>query len=45
MIKGQKLYDPIGKVWSTGYWIPLYSGKHIFQYLPVWPCIKKGETE
>lgn len=45
MIKGRKLYDPIGNVWSTGYWIPVYCGNLVINYLPVWPGIEKGETK
>lgn len=42
MIEGRKIYDPIGKVWSTGYWLPVYSGKNVIGYVPVWPDIQKG---
>ena len=24
MIKGRKVYDPITKEWSTGWWVPVY---------------------
>lgn len=36
MIKGKKVYDCITKTWSTGYWMPIYQGNTIVQYVPVW---------
>lgn len=36
MIKGHKIYDVITNTWSTGYWIPLYNGNVVIQYVPVW---------
>ena len=36
MIKGRKVYDPVTNTWSTGYWIPVWNGNRIVQYLPVW---------
>lgn len=36
MIQGNKVYDVITNTWSTGYWIPLYCGNIIVQYVPVW---------
>lgn len=36
MIQGNKVYDVITNTWSTGYWIPLYRGNTIVQYVPVW---------
>lgn len=32
MIKGRKVYDPLTKTWSTGYWIMDDKGN----YYPVW---------
>lgn len=36
MRKGKRVYDPIMNTWSTGWWIPVYSGKYIVEWLPVW---------
>lgn len=36
MIKGKRVYDPVTNSWSTGYWIPMYQGNKIIQWLPVW---------
>lgn len=36
MLKGHKVYDVITNTWSTEYWIPLYCGNIIVQYVPVW---------
>lgn len=37
MIQGRKVYDPIGNVWSTGYWVPVLDHLgHVVDYLPVW---------
>lgn len=36
MIKGRKIYDPLTDIWSTGYWIPVYHGNCIIQWVPVW---------
>lgn len=36
MIKGRRVYDPVTNTWSTGYWIPVWNGNHIVQYVPVW---------
>lgn len=36
MIKGKRVYDPVTNSWSTGYWIPIYRGNKIIQWLPVW---------
>lgn len=36
MIKGHKVYDVITNTWSAGYWIPLYNGNVVIQYVPVW---------
>lgn len=36
MIKGKRVYDPVTNTYSTGYWIPMYQGNKIIQWLPVW---------
>lgn len=37
MIKGRKVYDPISREWSTGWWVPVYGfNGHIVNYVPVW---------
>lgn len=37
MIKGRKVYDPLTKEWSTGYWIPIYGWNGcLIKYVPVW---------
>lgn len=36
MVKGKKVYDPITNKWSTGWWIPIYKGRHIINWLPIW---------
>lgn len=36
MLQGHKVYDVMTNKWSTGYWIPLYSGNVLIQYVPVW---------
>lgn len=36
MIKGRKIYDPLTDIWSTSYWIPVYHGNRIIQWVPVW---------
>lgn len=37
MIKGRKVYDPISREWSTGWWVPVYGfNEHIVNYVPVW---------
>lgn len=34
---GKKIYDPLSKVWSTGYWIPIYDRfGRVVQYVPIW---------
>lgn len=32
MIKGRKVYDPLTRTWSTGYWVTDEKGN----YYPVW---------
>lgn len=32
MIKGRKVYDPLTRTWSTGYWVIDEKGN----YYPVW---------
>lgn len=41
MIQGNKVYDVITNTWSTGYWIPLYSGNILIQYVPVWSDLEE----
>lgn len=36
MVKGKRVYDPVTNTWSTGYWIPIYQGNMVVQWLPVW---------
>lgn len=40
MIKGRRVYDILTDTWSTGYWIPVYSGTMGNTvgktYIPVW---------
>ena len=45
MIKGRKVYDPIDDEWSTGWWIPVYQGNIIVDYLPVWEEAKEKKNE
>ena len=35
MIKGRKIYDPVADTWPTGWWVPVYQGNRIMQWLPV----------
>ena len=36
MREGKRVYDPITDTWSTGWWVAVYRGKCIMQWLPVW---------
>lgn len=36
MIKGKKVYDCLTGTWSTGYWLPIYVGREVVGFLPVW---------
>lgn len=36
MRKGKKVYDPVKNAWSTGWWVPVYQGNYIVEWLPVW---------
>ena len=43
MMMTDKIYVPpikiqgrLKRIWSTGWWVPVYSGIYIVQWLPVW---------
>ena len=36
MRKGKKAYDQVTNQWSTGWWLLIYNGNSIVEWLPVW---------